>query len=468
MNLIKEKYKVILNNYISSIEEDALYEANELTKNFIYKSITPEELVAMHFEVVQELTKNLSAENALQIIDSCMACLVQILVTYGVYFGNTYKKDTLDGWHEAVLNLRSSLSLFQNKHKIILDTIPTGVVTINMDGNVTFVNQKFEEILQLKAKDVLGKPYIHLFNTTFNPNGDNNCRSVVLETIDTKKLFLNFEKEYSNGEIYRTSTSLIRDEEGKISEVIASMENITHSKQIEQAALRNEKLVAIGTLSAGIAHEIRNPLTTIRGFIQLLQPELAQSNKAEYLEIILSEIDRANNVLKDFLNFSKPSLPKRSLTDVKKLLEELHLLTEGEALLRDIHLEFTYSVDNIPSIHIDKDQIKQVILNMIKNALDAVATPGGAIKVSTVWEPLFNNVSIIIKDNGIGMNQQTISKIFDPFFTTKEHGNGLGMAVSYQIVKNHGGDIQVNSFPGSGTTFTLVFPLEKSNEVSIS
>jgi signal transduction histidine kinase len=209
-------------------------------------------------------------------------------------------------------------------------------------------------------------------------------------------------------------------------------------------------------LAAGIAHELRNPLTSVRGFFQLLQPELAKSQKKEYLAIMLEELDRVNSVITNFLNSTKPSSPKFYQVKTAELLAEIRILTESEAVLREINLNFVCP-DDIPSLHIDKDQIKQVLLNIIKNAFDAV-NPQGKVEVTAQWQTGSPKVSLIIKDNGVGMDRQTLTRIFDPFFTTKENGTGLGMAVTYQIIRNHGGEIKVSSIPGIGSTFIINLP----------
>lgn len=457
MNRFRQKYKQVLESYLTDLGEGALYLANELSKEFVHMAISPEELVALHYETVQEITKDLPAETALQIINRCLAYLLEVMVTYGINCGRGgYTRENLDRWHEAVNHLSSSLDLFENKHKIILDTIPIAVTTVNRDGVITFVNKKMEELFGLRAEDTLGRKYIDVLCGGIKKSDDGKYTCLAMETLETGKVFTGVEKEYHGGLVFRLSTSIVRDKEENISEVIVSIQDITQSKHLEQAVMRNEKLAAIGSMAAGIAHEIRNPLTSVRGFIQLLQSELVKSNKKEYVDIMLEEIDRANSVLKDFLGFAKPTCPKRKPLAVYDLLEEIRLLTEGEALLREINMEFTCP-EGLPDIYVDKDQLKQVLLNILKNAFDAVEAHGW-VRVAAQWDQASGKVSITVEDDGIGMDPQTVTRIFDPFFTTKESGTGLGMAVTYQIIKNHEGEIKVKSSQGTGTVFTVILP----------
>ncbi|MHB8124141.1 MAG: ATP-binding protein [Desulfitobacteriaceae bacterium] len=457
MNNLRKKYSDLLQMFFYDNEEEALYRADQFSNEFDGKIIAKEELVSLHHETILEITKDLPPEDALQVINRGLVFLLGVMVTFGVKNGGgKYSKETLNRWIETVLRLNSSLVLYKNKHKLILDTISVGVLTINRKGNITFVNNELEKMFGFKAESCIGKNLTALNYKGNKQLDDGTYTDLVIETLETGKVFTGEEREYSCGKILKVTTSPILDEDGNITEVIASVQNITEQKQLEKAIMRNEKFATVGTLAAGIAHEIRNPLTSVRGFIQLLQPELAKSPKKEYLNIMLDELDRVNGVITDFLNSTKPTLPKRYQVEMPALLEEIQILTECEALLLEINLHF-FCPAEIPSLHIDKDQIKQVLLNIIKNAFDAVG-PRGKVEVTAQWQAGSPMVSIIVQDNGVGMDQQTMARIYDPFFTTKESGTGLGMAVTHQIIRNHGGEIKVNSVPGIGSTFIISLP----------
>jgi len=240
-----------------------------------------------------------------------------------------------------------------------------------------------------------------------------------------------------------------------------TVKEISDYKLIEQTAYQNDSLAMLGKLSASIAHEIRNPLTAIRGFIQLLNPHLEQLGKHEYAKIILAEIDRANDIIHEFLTSSKPSAPQVGMISVSALLKEVVLLTESEALMNGCEINL-HTLQGDMMISGDVKQMKQVVLNMIRNAMEAVVDKRsdelmGKIEVGARREGA--EVRIFISDNGKGMDIRTMDRLFKPFFTTKENGTGLGLSVSDRIIKNHGGDISVSSRINEGTSFVISLPL---------
>ncbi|MDD2234276.1 MAG: ATP-binding protein [Desulfitobacteriaceae bacterium] len=460
MNNLRKTYSDLLQMFIYDNEEEALYRADQLSKEFEGKIVAAEELVYLHHEVIMEIAKDLPAEKILKVINRGLVFLLGVIVAFGAKkLGGNYSKETLNNWIETVLRLNSSLELCKNKHKLILDTIPVGILTANNQGKITFINNELKKMFNLNEGSYIGKNLTLICEDT-KDSGERSFIDLISETIETGKIFTDEEREYAKENIFKITTSPIRDNKGTLTEVIALIEDITKQKQLEKAVMENEKLATVGTLAAGIAHELRNPLTSVRGFFQLLKPELIKIHKEEYLDIILDELDRINSVITDFLNSTKPAFPRTHEIDTCSLLAEIQVLTESEALLRDIDLNF-YCPANIPSLHIDKDQIKQVLLNIIKNAFDAVGSQGN-IEVSAQWQAGSPKVFLIVKDNGVGMDQQTLARIFDPFYTTKENGTGLGMAVTYQIIRNHGGEIKVKSILGGGTRFIISLPFDRN------
>ncbi|WML50711.1 ATP-binding protein [Neobacillus sp. PS3-34] len=213
-------------------------------------------------------------------------------------------------------------------------------------------------------------------------------------------------------------------------------------------------------LAAGIAHEIRNPLTTVKGFIQLIRPYLQEIDKVQYADIALEEIDRANGIIFEFLNASKPQMATQLIRSINALVKDIALLYESEAILRDIQIRSFLSLEDI-TIRMDANQLKQVLINIIKNsieALDDVQQPQNERKIDLITEINQEVALIVIKDNGCGMTQETLDKLFLPFYTTKEKGTGIGLSVCKKIVEDSGGMIQVESAPGAGTIFRLSFP----------
>lgn len=353
----------------------------------------------------------------------------------------------------------NSTQLVKNKYENVLQHLDSGIMLFDSDGVLTFINVQMARLLEIPRHSVIGCNLLQLLR---HPHLSRFKKKKILrlyrETILFRKKNHELVDEY--GRYWLTTITYGDQMDG---DFLFSIKDVSEFKQIEQTAYQNDKLAMLGKISAAIAHEIRNPLTAIRGFIQLLRPHLIQLGKDEYARIILAEIDRANDIIYEFLNSSKPTAPQKTIVDIRSLLKEVVLLTESEALMKgcEIHLNV---VDPAMNVSIDVKQIKQVLLNMIKNAMDAIeeveGEHSGVIEIDA--RPDGKNVSISIRDNGNGMDKALLSRLFDPFFTTKENGTGLGLSVSYRIVKNHKGTIYVDSVKGSGTVFTISFPLVPS------
>jgi signal transduction histidine kinase len=244
-------------------------------------------------------------------------------------------------------------------------------------------------------------------------------------------------------------------------ELLEQKEELEQSiKEMKHLVMNQDNLAQLGKLSARIAHEIRNPLTSVRGFLQLMKPYLQEIDKEQYADIALEEIDRASDIIYKFLNASKLPVPTKELVSVPRLLQDVVTFCQSEALIHNIEVTYKHS-QILTSIWLDKKQIKQVLLNIIKNAMDAILEMAKEErgKILVVAQQTNENVLIKIIDNGIGMDKETVSKLFKPFFTTKEKGTGIGLAVCEKIISSHDGEIKVQSKVGEGTTFEIYFPL---------
>ncbi|HBT46904.1 MAG TPA: hypothetical protein DEA73_03330 [Peptococcaceae bacterium] len=227
---------------------------------------------------------------------------------------------------------------------------------------------------------------------------------------------------------------------------------------IDERTYLRERLAMVGELAAGMAHEIRNPLTSIRGFLQLLQGKYDRRGpEQEYFQIMIEELDRINAIIKEFLSLAGPAQPQLKIADINEVVSEALLLAEQEALMNEVLLEF-HKEENLPLLFLDPLQIKQVVLNLVSNAVQA-AGPGGYIKVWTRHEGGQGMVVIGVEDNGPGIPPDKLEKIFEAFYTSKEHGTGLGLTLSRRIVEGHGGRIEVTSRVGEGSCFRVYLPL---------
>ncbi len=220
-----------------------------------------------------------------------------------------------------------------------------------------------------------------------------------------------------------------------------------------------EKLAAIGKMAAGIVHEVRNPLATIKGFVQLLDKYNTVKDAdilKRYLEMIDKEVDRMNNLLKDFLQFARPAKPKLAFCNINETILDINVLLEAQCMNKCIDMELLLAPD-MPVILCDNNQMKQVIVNIALNAIDAMMhNQNRKMIVRTAFDQ--NNVHVQIEDSGIGMSEEQVRSIFNPFYTTKENGTGLGLSVCYSIIENHRGRIEVKSLPNQGTVFIITIP----------
>ncbi|WP_182299209.1 ATP-binding protein [Cohnella cholangitidis] len=248
-------------------------------------------------------------------------------------------------------------------------------------------------------------------------------------------------------EIVETMTTL--DNEPAIQVIIR---DISERKKNEELLINSEKLYVAGQLAAGIAHEIRNPLTSLKGFLQLIASGRKSNNS--YYDIMNAELDRIEDIVSELLMLSKPQVYELSYQDMRVMMRDTVTLLETQAILHNIAIEAEYGTDPL-WIYGVENQIKQVFINVIKNAIEAMID-GGVIGIKLSREN--DRVYIRIRDEGPGIDEDQLAKIGQPFYTTKEKGTGLGLMVSYKIVDNHQGKIEVNSEIGKGTLFEIMLP----------
>jgi PAS domain S-box-containing protein len=234
--------------------------------------------------------------------------------------------------------------------------------------------------------------------------------------------------------------------------------DVTERRQTEEALRKADTLSVVGQLAAGVAHEIRNPLTALKGFVQLLSTKRTDENK-EYFDIMLSEIDRIEEIIGEFLVLAKPQSINYQKVDIKLLLQKTIALFETQAILKNVQI-FLDSTEEIPLIECEENQLKQVFINLLKNATEAMPTGGDInIKLQMLND---EHIKISFIDQGQGIHEDRIPKLGQPFYTTKEKGTGLGLMVSYKIIKDHQGSIQVSSKSDEGTCFDIILPVSNS------
>ncbi len=357
---------------------------------------------------------------------------------------------------------------FMNK---IVQSSPNSITATDMRGNILIWNQAAEETLGYKAGDVIGKM---------------NIRKIYPEGLARKIMQMLRRDEYGgigrlsaypmvyvrhDGEVVEgnLSAAIIYDAKGKEIASVGSFVDLRDRLEMERALrdtqeqlLQSEKLAAMGRLTSQIAHELNNPLYGIMNTLELLKTEISPENRRrKILEMALSETIRLSDLLRKMLSFSKPDQEERHPVDVNSVLDEILLLHEKQLKENDINIKSKLA-EGLGLVKASKNQLRQVFLNMVANARDAM-TNGGTLTVTS--DPDGENVVIDITDTGTGIRAEHIDKIFDSFFTTKGEvkGVGLGLSVCYGFIKDHGGEIEVKSQEGAGTTFTITLPMHKAD-----
>ncbi|MBM3301037.1 MAG: GHKL domain-containing protein, partial [Deltaproteobacteria bacterium] len=244
---------------------------------------------------------------------------------------------------------------------------------------------------------------------------------------------------------------------------VVILRDLTMIRELEQKVLVSEKFAALGRLSAGVAHEIRNPLNSIRGFIQYFQKKLTLDQEDyRYTELMVTEVDRLNRVISKLLAYSKPREPRLSLRSPEDILGHCIQIVGREAAEAGIELRHETIGKQMPLVLMDADQITQVFLNLLINALEA--TPRGG-RVSVAYDvDGQDRLHIVVEDTGCGIPREDQDKLFDPFFSTKKKGTGLGLAIVKSIIESHGGEIEVESEQGVGTRFAVILATYRASD----
>jgi signal transduction histidine kinase len=250
------------------------------------------------------------------------------------------------------------------------------------------------------------------------------------------------------------STSFLEDGRGKKMGVLVVINDITEVKALEAQMRQSDRLAALGTLSAGLAHEIRNPLSAIKTFVQLLPRKI--SNPAffdKFQTTVPRELSRINDLIESLLELARPPKLEFEMTSLHDCLSQVEDLYKDKLEAANITLEIS-AAESLPELWADREHLVRALSNIVLNGLEAMPE-GGNLRVTAA--ELAGGVVLQFNDTGVGMDEATKDKIFNPFFTTKDTGTGLGLAMTHKIIQEHGGDIEVDSVVGKGTTFTLRF-----------
>lgn len=336
----------------------------------------------------------------------------------------------------------------------ILRSITSGVLTVGPDGSVATANPAAERMLGVSEFDMVPKPIGSLF-------GDDGGLSSDVTKVLAGRLPLALRDATivtaSGADLHvQASTSRMRAVGGTVLGAVVTLEDVSDIKALTDQLIRADRLAAMGELTAGVAHEVRNPLGVIRATVQLLEDAQCDPIRIhEAAGVIKQEIDRLDKVIKALLDFGRPSKPTLVNTDLKSVLEDVVLFTNRFAKQADVAIEIDVAPEEILPVFGDPDQLKQVFLNLVTNAVQAMGIRGGTIVISGFSTEDY--VVVTVKDDGPGIAPQDISKVFDPFFTKRADGTGLGLTIVHRIIDEHDGHIEVDSSP-EGTVFVVTLP----------
>lgn len=349
----------------------------------------------------------------------------------------------------AINHLATRLGEMQSYNDIIVNSIDDGIMAIDLQGKLITANPPARRMFDIRD-DHLGRDFSSALPV------DSPVGRLLLQTLregtPVKDRLVQWEKEGSTAELVVT-TALLFNGQRELVGVVITCRDITEPRRLQARIQRQEKLASLGKFIAGIAHEIRNPLTSISGYIQHWQRNRNPSPQA--VSIVCREVMRLNSIVDKLLFFAKPAEARLVPYDVNNLVErvlQFFLATHDERIVIEKELG-----KNLPLARLDTEQMQQVLVNIIYNALQAMPS-GGTLKITTAWDETRNAIEVAVADTGHGIPEENIPRIFDPFFTTKARGSGLGLALAHEIVTAHGGHIEVESKVGRGTTMRVYLP----------
>ncbi|BDD85674.1 two-component system sensor histidine kinase NtrB [Desulfofustis limnaeus] len=337
----------------------------------------------------------------------------------------------------------ANMKLYTNN---IVESIPLGIITLDKANRVVSCNHNTEEIIGRPAPELRGATVQELF-----PDCPFDARQIRLAEFDRS-----IECETSDGRhrpLELRGSSLQNIEGDEIGSVLV-VRDMTLIKDMERQLERSRRMAALGKMAAGIAHEIRNPLGTLKGFAHYFRNLTVMNDEGQaYADLMISEVDRLNKTVSGLLQFARPRAPHLIPVSLDELFERTLALMTSDFTQQGVAVRVAGASQVI--VEADPELLQQVLMNLLKNSIDAMAG-GGTITLSVQEDT--GQVRIRVSDTGCGMSEQDRERMFDPFFTTKKTGTGLGLAVSHQIVEQHGGSIDVETASGRGTTITINLP----------
>ena len=354
-------------------------------------------------------------------------------------------------------NVETLLEESRQQYRSLFEYSPDIVSMLDLNETITNLNPQFEKITGYTRDEYLGKKLGDLI--------PDSHRQIVVEKVanvveNHSPQMFELEVLHKNGKpLIFQNTSLPIIVNDKIAGIICNSRDVTELRQTEERLRRTDKLSVVGELSASVAHEIRNPLTSLKGLVQLLQME--DEKHQLYYQIMIDELNRINHIVSELLLLAKPQQIKYTEADMQIILHDVISLLKTEASLHNIQIEFQVHSHPV-MIECEPNQLKQLFINILKNAIEA-SSSGDVVNITL--QSFENNVLVEVKDQGVGISKELLERIGEPFYSSKEKGTGLGMTVSFKIVQSHNGTIKFRSEPEKGTDVIVQLPIKHEDKI---
>jgi len=359
-----------------------------------------------------------------------------------------------------MIQLNRDLMEQRERIKEIVETMQDGLIVLDRERKVTHWNRAMEERYDVKREEVLGRDLREVFPVLWEEGFPAFLEQVYAGQTGAVTLERYAHRTLRRGDvIVNVKGTAMRDIWGEVQGVLITVEDVTDRTALEKAVQQTEKMAAIGTLSAGLAHEINNPMGVIASRVECMLMEADEQGLSEMargdLKVIARHADRVARITQGLLSFSRQQAWRLSPVDLNTVVEEALVLVEKQLAREQVTLERDLT-PGLPAVLGSANHLQQVVLNLLTNAREAMPD-GGRLRVATRQNG--GSIEVEVTDTGKGIPAEHLSKVFDPFFTTKEKGTGLGLALSYGIVRDHGGTLTVRSREGVGSTFLITLPV---------
>ena len=348
--------------------------------------------------------------------------------------------------------IEEALRQSEAKYRLIAENMSDLIGVLDLNGVIKYVSPSCQSILGYTSEALEGK---NVFKLIYRDDVDHVKKqfSNLKHTKSLNQITFRLNKVNETSIFVEAKGTYVMAEDGEKEHIVFVARDITEKKKAEENLRKSDRLSIVGELAAGVAHEIRNPITSIKGFVQLLQ---LGRNRPEYYEIMLSEFSRLELIIQEFLTLAKPQADGFILTNLGMILQNVNALLQPQANLNNVQLVLELEPD-LPLIRCNENHMKQVFINLVKNAIEAM--PQGGNIIIQVKVKNSKQVDVRIIDQGCGMSEERLAKLGEPFYSTKEKGTGLGLMISFKIIKDHQGEILIHSEMDKGTTVEVILPI---------